>query len=411
MDFTFKSRNSEIINRFAIFITLSILYFFSQFLRTIVAIMSHNFETEFGIDKAQLGLLGSVFFYSFAFFQIPIGIMLDKFGPKKTITLYSLIGGIGTLFFALSHNFYFALFNRALMGIGMACVLMGSLKVFVLKYPENKFSFYSGLLISLGYVGTVFSTTPLAYLNTLIGWRKVMFLSGLLVITLSGLIFILLKDETNHNEKEDIKSLNMVLKIITDKSFWQIGAISFCSYGTFVALQGLWLGPYFMEIKKYSVLLTGNILFMLAIGSIVGPFFMGYIKDHIFKSNKKIVLVTMFFYGLLYIFFFDFAKISFGWYFLICFLIGFLRSSSILTYTHIKSLYPANISGIATSCINIFVMAGGGAFMHIIGKIVDFFGDANNPNISYKYAFLLCAISIFLSVIIYAFSREEKKSH
>lgn len=409
MNLTFNSRNSEIKNRIAIFITLSILYFFSQFLRTIVAIMSHNFESEFGIDKVQLGLLGSVFFYAFAFFQIPVGIMLDKFGPKRTISIYSLIGGIGTLFFALSHSFYFALFNRALMGIGMACGLMGGLKVFVLKYPENKFSLYSGLLISIGYVGTVFSTTPLAYLNTLIGWRKVMFLSGLLVIMLSELIFLLLNDETNNNGKEDIKSLSMVLKIIIDKSFWQIGAISFCSYGIFVAFQGLWLGPYFMEIKKYSVLLTGNILFMLTIRSILGALFMGYIKDQIFKSIK--VLVTMFFYGFLYIFFFDFTQINFGWYFLICFLIGFLRSSSILTYTHIKSLYPANISGISTSCINIFVMAGGGAFMHLIGKIVDFFGYAKKPNISYKYAFLVYAISVFLSTFIYAFSREENKSH
>lgn len=403
------SKKDDLTNRVAIFIVLSALYFFSQFLRTIVAIMAHEFEIEFAINKADLGLLGSIFFYVFALFQIPVGIMLDKWGPKKTISFYSLIGGLGTLLFSISHNFYLALFSRALMGVGMACVLMGSLKVFVLKYPENRFSFYSGLVISIGYVGTVFSTTPLAYLNSLFGWRKVIFTSGVLVIFFAILIFVLLSDEEQDKNKEKISSFDAVLKIITDKSFWQIGLISFCSYGTFVALQGLWLGPYFMEIKKYSVLLTGNILFMLALGSILGPFFMGFLKDHIFKSSKLIVISSTLIYGVLFITFLDFFKLNFLWYFIICFLLGFLRSSSILTYTHIKSLYPPSISGIATSCINIFVMAGGGVFMHLIGKIIEFFGSQKGIGNSYKYAFIFCIFSIFLSLLIYSFSTEEKK--
>jgi len=394
-----------------IFVILSILYFFSQFLRTIVAIMANQFESEFLINKAELGLLGSVFFYSFAFFQIPVGIMLDKLSTRKTIALYTFIGGMGTLLFAMSKNFHFALFNRALMGIGMACVLMGSLKVFVLKFSENKFSFYSGLIISIGYIGTVFSTTPLAYLNNIFGWRKVIFVSGIIVILIAAMLYFLMNEEKHSKNKTEINPLPIIFEIIKDRSFWQIGVISFCSYGTFVALQGLWLGPYFMEIKNFSVLLTGNILFMLALGSILGPFFMGFLKDNVIDSNKKIVITSMVLYLTLFIFFFDFFELNYVWFFIICFLIGFLRSSSILAYTHIKNLYPSEFSGMATSCINIFVMAGGGVFMHIMGKIIEYFSSSENPLNSYKYAFLLCMISIALSIILYAFAREEQKTN
>jgi MFS family permease len=170
---------------FLIFSILSLLYIFSQFFRVSNAVIAPNLIQDLGLNAETLGILGGAYFYSFALLQIPMGPMLDRIGPRIVVTLFPLIGALGAFLFALSGSFTSALLGRILIGLGMAPVLMGSMKVFILRFPPEKFATLVGTILSVGTLGNIFAASPLAYLTSVIGWRVTFILAGGITILLA----------------------------------------------------------------------------------------------------------------------------------------------------------------------------------------------------------------------------------
>ncbi len=405
----------------SIFPILAVLFCFSMFYRVTNAVIAPDLIREFNLDAEKLGMLGSAFFYTFAIFQIPMGILLDRIGPRKVISCFSLIGASGAFLFASAGNFQIALAGRALLGIGMASVLMGALKVFVVRYSREQFSVLSGFLISIGTVGSILATSPLVYLNSAIGWRLTFVCAGIINTTMAVLVFLLLREDNRvkHPEiscstspqktLETIKTLKSVFRTL---SFWQIGTMAFFRYGTLVALQGVWLGPYLMNVKHFTPVVTGNILMMLSLGLIAGSPVAGYLADKIFLATKPVIIIGLTCYILCLVPFTGIWNIENAFaYSMICVLLGFFSSSGMLAYTHIKELFPLHMSGTVTACVNFFIMAGGAFFMQIIGTIISFYTDAPqtySPG-AYHMAFFVCLIGMTGGLSFYAFSKSSQQ--
>jgi MFS family permease len=163
---------------FFIFLTLSVLLILSLFYRGSNAVIAPNLIQDLNLDAEALGILVGASFYSFALLQIPMGPMLDRIGPRLIISAFSLVGASGAFLFALGQSFVLALLGRILLGMGMACVLMGALKVFILTFPIEKFATLSGAIISIGTLGNILAASPLAYLTKALGWRSAFTLAG-----------------------------------------------------------------------------------------------------------------------------------------------------------------------------------------------------------------------------------------
>jgi MFS family permease len=404
---------------FLIFSILSSLYIFSIFYRVSNAVIAPNLIMDLGLNAETLGILGGAYFYSFALLQIPMGPMLDRIGPRMVVAFFPLIGALGAFLFASGESFIMALLGRILIGVGMASVLMGSFKVFLLRFPLEKFTTLSGLIISVGTLGSIFAASPLAYLTSTIGWRMTFILAAGATTLLALLVFWVLGGEKNKDEsfasfpspEPETGILQSIRLVLGSLAFWQFGAIAFFRYGTFVGLQGLWLGPYLMEIKGYSPVLTGNVLILLAIGVIVGGPFAGSLSDRTFHSKKGVALWGLSLYSLSLLPLIGFVKIqSPFWYGLIFFFIGFFNSYGIVIYSHAKELFPIAISGTVMTLINFFTMAGGAIFMPALGKIIESFPrvDGSYPAEAYHLSFLICFLGMVASVIFYAFSKKEK---
>ncbi|MCS7281384.1 MAG: MFS transporter [Desulfobacterota bacterium] len=397
-----------------IFTLLSSAFTLSQFYRVSPAVISSTLIEELKIEAEDLGILGGAFFYSFALCQVPMGLFLDRVGPRKVMSFLIALGGLGSFVFAASSKFEFLLLGRILLGIGMSASLMGSLKVFVLSFPSDRFATYSGLLLSFGTIGNILASSPLAYMNVFIGWRLTFVIFGILTCFISFLLFHTLKDA--EKQKREIseskpKPLEAVTSIIKNLSFWQVAALAFSRYGTFVAIQGLWFGPYLINVKGFNPVLAGNIIMMLSFGTIIGSAFAGYISDRILKSPKKTVLIGVSFYALSLLFFVGVVKIESAFaFFVIFWLVGFFNSFGILLYPHIKGLFPSEISGTVMSSVNFFTMAGGAFFMQVMGSIIELFGKENKgyPPYAYEYAFFFLFLSVVFGLIFYAFSKEKK---
>src|SRR4030043_608310 len=176
---------------FLIFLILSALYLLSMFYRVSNAVIAPNLIRDLSLDAATLGILGGAFFYSFALLQIPMGPMLDRMGPRIVITSFSMIGALGAFVFAFGNSFLVALLGRILIGVGMASVLMGSMKVFVTKFPPKEFVTLIGIMQAIGSLGNIFAASPLSFLSSTIGWRLTFIIAGVVTALLAFLTFLI----------------------------------------------------------------------------------------------------------------------------------------------------------------------------------------------------------------------------
>lgn len=403
---------------FLIFLTLSALYFFSMFYRFSNAVISPNLIEDLGLNAETLGILGGAFFYSFTLLQIPMGPMLDRVGPRIVVSASAFIGALGAFLFASGNSFFTVFLGRILIGVGMSSVLMGSMKVFVLYFPPERFATLVGILLSIGTFGSIFAASPLAYFTSAIGWRTMFMLAGAGTILLTLLVFRALDVEKrvegeivspSESEAGIFQSIRLILKSLV---FWQLGAIAFFRYGTISSLQGLWLAHYLISAKGYSPVQTGNFIVLLAMGAIVGGPVAGQLSDRVLHSRKGLALVGLSLYaaclfpltGVIEVQ----NPVSYG---ILFFLIGFFNNFGMLIFSHAKEMFPTAILGTVITFVNFFTMAGGAIFMPVLGRVIESFPRTGNtyPAMAYHLAFLICFLGMTVSLIFYAFSKSEKR--
>ncbi|MGQ9646712.1 MAG: MFS transporter [Thermodesulfobacteriota bacterium] len=400
---------------FIIFSMLSALFSLSMFYRVSNAVIAPNLIEDLGLNAETLGILGGAYFYSFALLQIPMGPLLDRIGPRIIIASFSFLGALGAFLFAFGTSFTAAVLGRILIGVGMSSVLMGSFKVFVLRFSPDRFATLVGILLSIGTLGNILAASPLAYLTSGIGWRMTFILAGGITTLLALLIFWILKEEKvaqdhRSSTKPETGVLSSLRLILSSLVFWQIGVVAFFRYGTLASLQGLWLGPYLIDTQTYSPVQTGNLLIFLAIGIIVGGPIAGRLSDRFPRSRKGVALAGLALYALSLfplVGVFDLkSPYLFG---LLFFLIGLFSSFGMVIYSHAKELFPISISGTVMTLVNFFTMAGAAIFMPLIGRVVESFPKVNHayPAEAYHLAFFICFLGVSASVIFYAFSRKE----
>jgi predicted MFS family arabinose efflux permease len=400
-----------------IFAVLTILFVFSQFLRVSSAVVARELAQDLGLNASQLGLLGGAFFYSFALAQIPVGWALDRFPPRFIVALAPLISALGVFLFGWANGFPLALVGRILSGIGMSTAFMGPLKVFSIRYSPAHFATLAGLLISLGTAGNILASTPLALACSALGWRLTFILVGIVILLCSMTAYVVLSSiETRPNpasppsEKSHFSMVQGLKILVCMGTFWQCSILTFFRYGTFVALQGLWGGPYLRDVLKFSALDTGNILFAFSLGIIVGASLSGRLSDRVFKTRKWVILPTAVVYSIFFLGLAGFVSISSFWANILFFFSAALfGSAGNIVYTQIKELVPAHIIGLGVTSVNFFTMAGGAVFMHLLGSIMQQYPQTEGaiPAEAYHAAFLFCFIGIALASIFYAFSKDS----
>jgi MFS family permease len=404
----------------AVFSVLALFTVLSLFYRVSTAVIAPTLIADLSLNAETIGLLGGAFFYSFALMQIPMGPLLDRIGPRVVISCFAFIGALGAFIFALAQSYAVALTARVLMGIGMSPVLMGSFKVFTLAFPPNTFSTLAGLVVSAGTIGNMLASSPLAYAAAHIGWRTVFFITGVATLALGILNFFILRNLsgiTNHtatpSTERAVSFVQSAKLILGSLSFWQIGTAAFFRYGTFVSLQGLWLGLYLIEARHFLPIDAGNILIMLAVGNLVGGPIAGRIRDLSAHGTKAVTLAGLTLYCVslfpLYGVWLIKSKVAFM---LICFFIGFFHAFGTLLYAHAKELFPLSIAATAMAWANFFIMLGGAVLTSALGKLIELFPRSGNayPPEAYQLSFLICFVSMAVSLVFYGFSKNLRPS-
>ena len=391
--------------RWAIFFMACLLFVLSQFYRASIAVITPDLIADLGLDVNDLSLISASFFYAFAVMQIPISMYLDAIGPRIAMTALSLLGVAGALVFAWGDTVGSLVAGRLLLGAGMACSLMGTLKLITLWFGPLRFATISALVVSFGTLGNMTAATPLVLMVQSVGWRITFLIFAGINLLLTMMFFVVVRDRPKTPDFDQTpqvasgdfrKILQNLLNLFREKDYWIISLSTFCRYGIFAAVQALWAGPYLMTVIGTSPVAAGNVLLCMSIGLIIGSPVCGWLSDIVFRNRKGVMIAGLSGMGLmLAVLAFlprgaDLTLLS-----VLFFGFGFFSGVGLIVYAHIKERMPVQYAGTAMTGVNFFTMTGVAVFLQGLGHLMQslYPGEALGAS-AFKAAFLFCSVCL-----------------
>ena len=361
----------------------ALFYLMGFFHRVAPAVMTEELMRDFNINATALGNLSAFYFYSYVAMQIPTGILSDTLGPRRLLTIGSLVAGIGTLIFALSSHIIWADFGRLLIGGSVAVAFVGLLKVANNWFHPRHYAMISGLALFFGIVGAVFAGTPLRLLMNYYSWRTVILLSALITFVICLNIWFFVRDYPHEKGYADIGETEMstskkslknivqgVLEVFNYSNTWFLCVIPGGLVGCVLTFSGLWGVPFLTTHHKLSppvaAAMTSTLLVAWAIG---GPFF-GWLSDRL-GHRKRLYLIgsVISIAGWLSIIFI--TKIPVYGLVVMLLVTGFSSGCIIITFAFAKESVPADLSGTVSGVVNMGVMMGPTLLQPAVGWILD----------------------------------------
>lgn len=405
-----------------LFILLCFLRCMLSFHRSAVGVVAVDMMNDLKVDAALLGLLSAGYFYPYAIMQIPIGLLSDSQGARKTITIFLSIAALGSLLFGISKSPSGVLFGRILVGIGVSTIYVCTLKLISQWYHGDNFATMNSLLVSIGAIGLLISTVPLAWLSDLYGWRMPFIMTSAITVVLIVFVWLCIHDspESRNNNKKNVTLHSRpplkksIFTILSSKRFWPPCIWLMCSFSLYIAFGGLWAAPYFMHVYGLTKIEASRILMMIAFGMIIGSPLIGILSDKIVKRRKPIhiasstlLVITI----LIFVLFVDSIPLPILYLLVFCFGI-FAVSVMPVGFASIKDLFPKEMAGTASGIANLFPFILGAILQPLMGYILENVGKNGDiyTATAYQYAItvlLICAIVAMIS----SFFITETSSH
>jgi len=423
--------------RWTIFAVLALMYILVYFYRVSLAVVAGDISRELSLTPQQLGSLSGILFYVYAVAQIPLGPMIDRLGSRLVISGSGILTAIGGILFSQAGSLASAMAARVLIGIGTASVLMATFTVFSHWFSKQEFGRVSGFMVAVGNLGNLLATAPLALAVAAVGWRSSFLAIGIVQILVTLLVFGMVRDrpalvatdEHTHSSPPDSGAPPLAPPLIPggmtggvmaawgeifgSRDFWLLGGIAFAWYGNYLALQGLWGGPYLMEVLHLSRESAGTMLMFTSLGFIAGSTVTDYIARRVFRSYKKTLLAGQLALALLMTGFLGWVEhlpppLLMAHFFAI----GLAVSSGVMIYPIIRAMFPVRIVGTALTSLNFFVLMGAATTQQAMGIIIGAFDRTagGTPHVSFHAAFLLPIVCLALSLVLFAFARDYTES-
>jgi len=401
--------------RWTIFAVLALMYILVYFYRVSLAVVAGDISRELRLTPQQLGMLSGVLFYVYAVAQLPLGPMIDRLGSRLVISLCGVLTALGGILFSQAGNLAMAMAARVLIGIGTASVLMATFTVFSNWYTKQEFGRISGFMVAVGNLGNLSATAPLALAVAAFGWRASFLAIGIIQVLVTVLVFGMVRDRPAQDSATQVEThtktglLAAWGEIFGNTDFWLLGTIAFAWYGNYLALQGLWGGPYLMEVLHLSRASTGQMLMFTSLGFISGSMVTDTIARRFFKSYKKTLLAGQVVLLVIMSAFLGVADslpqplLMAGF-----FAIGLAVSSGVMIYPIIRAMFRVEIVGTALTSLNFFVLMGAAITQQVMGLIIGSYarGALGATPQAYHAAFLFPVVALAIAIVLFLFARE-----
>jgi MFS family permease len=365
-------------------------YYLAFLFRTINAVMASHLATELGLGAGDLGLLTSVYFLTFAAAQIPIGMLLDRYGPRRVQSTLMVVAALGSALFAASENFSMLLLGRALIGLGVAAALTAGMQALVLWFPRERVPLLNGLMVMLGALGAVTATWPAELLLASIGWRELFGLLAALTAVCAIMVHIVVPEAAPAS-----KAISAGLKkVYTDPRFWRLAPLSASCIGTAWALQGLWAAQWLADVDGLDRAAVVQHLFIMAVALSVGAIGLGITADRLRRrgvgpepllGGVATIFITIQLALILRLPLPSYVLWS-G--------VAATGAATVLSYAILADYFPKELTGRANGALNLFHVAAAFAVQYATGLVVQqWIPDTGHyPDVAYQTAFALIVV-------------------
>jgi MFS family permease len=370
-------------------------YYIAYLFRTINAVMAAPLATELGLGADDLGLLTSVYFLTFAAAQIPIGILLDRYGRRRVQSALLVIAAIGSALFAVSDHFWMLLVGRALVGLGVASAMTAGLKALVLWFPGDRVPLLNGLMVMLGALGAVTATLPTDLLLDWISWRELFGLFAALTAASAVLIYLIVPEATPVASGAVKVGLR---KVYADPRFWRLAPLSASCIGTAWALQGLWAAQWLKDVEGLDRAGVVFHLFAMAVALSLSAILLGVAADRPRRRGVgPEVLLGLVAAVFIAIQFALILRLPVPSYFLWA-VVAAVGAATLLSFAILAEYFPKQLAGRANGALNLFHIAAAFVVQSATGVVLQHWTPeaGHYPEIAYRTAF---ALNLALQVV------------
>ncbi len=395
----------------------SIFYGFQFVIRVSPGMMTDELMGAFNIDATTLGIFTSCYYIAYSAAQIPLGIMLDRIGPKILFGCCAAILALGCLIFGETSNFYVACFGRLLIGLGAGCGFIGSLKLATIWIPGPHFGKAVAITVVFGTIGAIMGETPLEYWINTIGWRNAMRSLAWFGFALTAALCYWVprhnpvaasaEEASNGSMLQDLKTIMM------SRQVWIISVYSMLMYMPLTIMGDLW-GVSFIE-RAYHIeeSTAATVISAMFIGVFVGSPLFVLISDAM-KNRRFPIFLAAFFNFVFYWIALYSESLPMMVMYVLFFLIGFSFGGKSIGFTVVVESMPKALSGATVGFVNTVIMANGVISLPLIGWLLDF-GRGNyypSHDMSYtlenfRFALAIIPISLAIATILVAFVKDS----
>ena len=321
-------------------------YFLSYLFRAVNAVVGPTLAAELGLNAAELGLLTSAYLFAFALFQLPLGVLLDRFGPRRVQAALLACAGAGSLLFAIGQGIATLASARALIGLGFAGGLMSGFKAVVLWVPEPRRALANAVIMSFGALGILVATTPTELAVEAVGWRAVFIALAAITFAVAALIFVAVPEQRPMVAGERLaRQVASLIRILRDPVFWRLAPLLATTAGTHIAIQTLWAGPWFRDVIGLDRIGVANHLMAMAVAFLAGILLSGAVADWFVRRGVDLLSVMV---GFLVLFLCSELAIVLQWTALnlpIWVVFGMTGQVGVLAYPWLSSLFWRRVLG------------------------------------------------------------------
>jgi MFS family permease len=391
--------NTSRTNFLRIFVPFAIGFFFSYLYRVVNAVIAPNLVSDLSLGPADLGLLTSTYFLTFAAFQLPLGVLLDRFGPRKTEACLLIFAALGAFVFARAGSASGLVAGRALIGFGVSSCLMAPFTAYAIWFDKERLPLINGVQVAVGGLGALTGTAPVEAALQITDWRGLFTVLSVLTLAVAAAIFFVVPEKKAEGASAGLKEqLRGIGRVYSSFVFWRVAPLSVMSNATFLAVQTLWAGPWMRDVAGLDRMGVANGLLMIAAAMIAGFALLGAVAERLSRLGIKPLHVAVLGMSLFMV---VQALIIIEWAALtipLWILYGFFGTTAVITYAILSQSFPEHLAGRVNTGLNVmaFLAAFGGQWG--IGEVINLWPTSPEGNYSpaaYKAGFgLMLALQV-----------------
>ncbi len=395
----------------------AILYGYQFILRVSPSVMVSDLMRDFSVDAQSLGILSAFYYYAYSTFQLPLGIILDKYGPRKVLTAACFFIATGAYVFSIADSLYLAQFGRFLIGTGAAGVFLGTLKIVALWFPHHMFAILSSFTVMMGTIGAMNGGAPLTLLVEDIGWRPSIRILSTFGVVLGILIWTIVRnrkkpiDTYDESDPKQEGMLSGLKKILSCKQIWIIAGYGGCTYVVLSSFSDLWCIPYLQVAYNIDRTLASAITSSIYVGLALGGPVFAFISEK--YQTRRVPMYISAFCVLISLSLVLYVKIPIYMLFALLFIIGFFVGGKILCFPAACEINSPSISGTTVGFVNMLCMLSGVLFQPLLGILISSHFDGTLKDgipsytaSDYVYGLTVVPICLVIAVILGFFMKE-----